>query len=108
MSVRHLAVVGTGVIGAGWAALGLARGLDVTAHDPAAGAEQRLREVQQLRRDRAAASLAANDHTVDALLQVLGHVNRFDLPLPLGGRGAGDPSFPITTGTLIIIITAHQ
>ena len=36
-------VVGTGVIGASWAAFFLARGLDVTATDPAPGAEQRLR-----------------------------------------------------------------
>jgi 3-hydroxyacyl-CoA dehydrogenase len=41
--VATVAVVGTGVIGAGWAALFLARGLDVVASDPAAGAEQRLR-----------------------------------------------------------------
>jgi 3-hydroxyacyl-CoA dehydrogenase len=39
-----VAVVGTGVIGAGWAALFLAHGLDVRAHDPADGAEERLRE----------------------------------------------------------------
>lgn len=36
-------VVGTGVIGAGWAARALGRGLDVVAHDPAPGAERRLR-----------------------------------------------------------------
>ena len=40
---RCLGVVGTGVIGAGWAARALARGLDVIAWDPADGAEQRLR-----------------------------------------------------------------
>ncbi|MBB2914046.1 3-hydroxyacyl-CoA dehydrogenase [Streptosporangium becharense] len=38
-----VAVIGTGVIGAGWAALFLARGLAVTAYDPAPGAEERLR-----------------------------------------------------------------
>ncbi|MFB7224852.1 3-hydroxyacyl-CoA dehydrogenase NAD-binding domain-containing protein [Streptomyces sp. NPDC056227] len=38
-----VAVVGTGVIGASWAALFLAAGHDVIAHDPAAGAEDRLR-----------------------------------------------------------------
>ena len=38
-----VAVVGTGVIGAGWATHFLARGFDVTATDPAPGAEQRLR-----------------------------------------------------------------
>ena len=41
--VECVAVVGTGVIGASWAALFLARGLDVVASDPAAGAEARLR-----------------------------------------------------------------
>jgi 3-hydroxyacyl-CoA dehydrogenase len=41
--VRTVAVVGTGVIGAAWASLFLARGLDVVASDPAAGAEERLR-----------------------------------------------------------------
>jgi carnitine 3-dehydrogenase len=39
-----VAVVGCGVIGAGWAAHFLRMGLDVTAHDPAPGAERRLRE----------------------------------------------------------------
>ena len=41
--VRRVAVVGTGVIGASWAAFFLARGLDVSACDPAPGAEGRLR-----------------------------------------------------------------
>jgi len=41
--VRCLGVVGTGVIGAGWAARALARGLDVIASDPAPAAEERLR-----------------------------------------------------------------
>ncbi|SEB15715.1 3-hydroxyacyl-CoA dehydrogenase NAD-binding domain-containing protein [Variovorax sp. YR216] len=39
-----VAVVGTGVIGAGWAVHFLAQGFDVTATDPAPGAEARLRE----------------------------------------------------------------
>lgn len=38
-----VAVIGTGVIGAGWAALFLARGLDVVAFDPAPDAPARLR-----------------------------------------------------------------
>jgi 3-hydroxyacyl-CoA dehydrogenase len=38
-----VAVVGTGVIGASWTACFLAQGLDVTATDPAEGAEERLR-----------------------------------------------------------------
>ena len=42
--VRRVAVVGTGVIGASWAAWFLAQGLDVDATDPSPGAETRLRE----------------------------------------------------------------
>jgi carnitine 3-dehydrogenase len=41
--VNRVAVVGTGTIGASWAAHYLAHGLDVTAADPAPGAEDRLR-----------------------------------------------------------------
>jgi len=39
---RTVAVVGTGVIGAAWCALFLARGCTVRAHDPAPGAHERL------------------------------------------------------------------
>lgn len=41
--MARIAVIGTGQIGASWAALLLAHGHDVTATDPAPGAEQRLR-----------------------------------------------------------------
>ncbi|HEX7913290.1 MAG TPA: 3-hydroxyacyl-CoA dehydrogenase NAD-binding domain-containing protein [Paraburkholderia sp.] len=40
----NVAIVGTGVIGAGWATHFLARGFAVTATDPADGAESRLRD----------------------------------------------------------------
>ena len=43
MTVQRVTVVGTGVIGASWAAHFLASGLDVTATDPSPGAEERLR-----------------------------------------------------------------
>jgi carnitine 3-dehydrogenase len=43
MSINRVAVVGTGVIGASWAAHFLAHGLDVVATDPSPGAEERLR-----------------------------------------------------------------
>jgi carnitine 3-dehydrogenase len=43
--IRKVALVGTGVIGAGWAARLLGRGIDVVATDPGAGAETRLREI---------------------------------------------------------------
>ncbi|WP_331446224.1 L-carnitine dehydrogenase [Natranaerobius thermophilus] len=40
MSANKLAVVGTGVIGNGWIARGLAKGYDVIAYDPAEGAKE--------------------------------------------------------------------
>jgi 3-hydroxyacyl-CoA dehydrogenase len=43
-AINRVAIVGTGVIGASWAALYLAKGLNVVASDPAPGAEGRLRE----------------------------------------------------------------
>jgi 3-hydroxyacyl-CoA dehydrogenase len=42
--IRRIAIVGTGVIGASWTALFLAKGLQVVATDPAPNAETRLRE----------------------------------------------------------------
>jgi 3-hydroxyacyl-CoA dehydrogenase len=41
--IHNVAIVGTGVIGASWAALYLARGLNVVATDPAPNAEVNLR-----------------------------------------------------------------
>jgi carnitine 3-dehydrogenase len=43
VAVRQVGVIGTGVIGGGWAAHFLRMGLDVVAFDPAPGAEDRLR-----------------------------------------------------------------
>lgn len=42
-SIRTIALIGTGTIGASWAALFIGHGLDVIATDPAPGAEERLR-----------------------------------------------------------------
>ena len=42
--IKRVAIVGTGVIGASWAAQYLARGLDVVATDPAPNAESSLRK----------------------------------------------------------------
>lgn len=42
--IGRIALVGTGVIGAGWAARYLAHGYDVVATDPSPGAEDRLRQ----------------------------------------------------------------
>jgi carnitine 3-dehydrogenase len=41
--VRHVALIGAGLIGGGWAARCLAHGLDVTAWDPGPNAEAKLR-----------------------------------------------------------------
>src|ERR1700744_2877047 len=42
--IRRVAIIGTGVIGASWAALFLAKGLKVAATDPAPGAENAPRQ----------------------------------------------------------------
>ena len=47
-SIRRIAVVGTGVIGASWAALFLARGFEVVATDPGPRAEESLHRVVDL------------------------------------------------------------
>ncbi|MFG2888804.1 3-hydroxyacyl-CoA dehydrogenase NAD-binding domain-containing protein [Streptomyces sp. NPDC048248] len=44
-AVRRVACIGAGVIGGGWVAHFLARGYDVTAWDPAAGGEEKLRRL---------------------------------------------------------------
>lgn len=46
-SIQTVGVIGTGVIGASWTALFLAKGLKVIVTDPAPGAEAKLREYVQ-------------------------------------------------------------
>jgi 3-hydroxyacyl-CoA dehydrogenase len=41
-TIKRVAVIGCGTVGASWAALFMAHGLDVAAYDPAPGAEERL------------------------------------------------------------------
>ncbi|MCX8564595.1 3-hydroxyacyl-CoA dehydrogenase NAD-binding domain-containing protein [Mycolicibacterium mucogenicum] len=53
-TVQRIAVVGTGTIGASWATHFLARGFDVTATDPAPGAEAALRSYVETAWDGAA------------------------------------------------------
>lgn len=43
--IRSVAVIGTGAVGASWAALFLAHGMSVIAHDPSPGAEARARDL---------------------------------------------------------------
>jgi carnitine 3-dehydrogenase len=42
IKIKRVAVIGCGTVGASWAALFLAHGLDVAAYDPSPGAEERL------------------------------------------------------------------
>src|ERR1700757_506697 len=59
--IRNVAIVGTGVIGASWAALSLARGLNVVATDPAPNAEANLRKyVDEAWKDLTAIGLSPN------------------------------------------------
>jgi carnitine 3-dehydrogenase len=52
--IEHIAVIGAGLIGSSWAALAMGHGLNVSAYDPAPGAEERFRHAV----DRARAQLA--------------------------------------------------
>jgi len=52
-NIKHIGVIGTGVIGTSWATYFLSKGFEVTASDPAPGAEKNLR-----------AAIAANDPTL--------------------------------------------
>src|SRR5262245_61917950 len=58
--IRRIAVVGTGVIGASWAAEYLTRGYDVVATDPAPNAESNLRKmIDQAWKDLTSVGLSA-------------------------------------------------
>ena len=50
-TIKRVAVVGCGTVGASWAALFMAYGFDVAAYDPAPGAEERLRTFIQHARE---------------------------------------------------------
>ncbi|MCA0418874.1 MAG: 3-hydroxyacyl-CoA dehydrogenase [Proteobacteria bacterium] len=52
--IERVAIIGAGLIGSSWAALAMGHGLNVTAYDPAPGAEERFRHAV----DRARAQLA--------------------------------------------------
>ncbi|RYE33267.1 MAG: 3-hydroxyacyl-CoA dehydrogenase [Hyphomicrobiales bacterium] len=52
--IEHIAVIGAGLIGSSWAALAMGHGLNVSAYDPAPGAEEKFRHAVE----RARAQLA--------------------------------------------------
>lgn len=65
-SAAKVAVVGTGLIGSAWTALFLARGLEVVAIDPDAGAPARLRRtVERMALDLRAAGLVPEEAAID-------------------------------------------
>ncbi|MFF1839388.1 3-hydroxyacyl-CoA dehydrogenase NAD-binding domain-containing protein [Streptomyces sp. NPDC058231] len=65
--VRHVAIVGTGTIGASWATHYLAQGFDVTATDPAPTAEEALRSYVETAWDAAASIGLAPEASPDRL-----------------------------------------
>ena len=67
--IRRIAIVGTGVIGASWAAEYLARGFDVVATDPAPNAESNLRELIDEAVFHGPAQLAADPRAADDLAE---------------------------------------
>ena len=52
--IEHIAIIGAGLIGSSWAALAMGHGLNVSAYDPAPGAEEKFRHAV----DRARAQLS--------------------------------------------------
>ena len=72
--IRTVGIIGTGVIGASWAALFLAKGLKVIVTDPAPGAEVKLRKYLQSH-----CSEVPNSHvSPEACLENLTFVNELD------------------------------
>lgn len=72
--VKRAAVIGCGTIGAGWAALFLARGIEVVASDPALEAEARLLAAEEaIAGGRGIAELeAARDRDLVAIRKAIG------------------------------------
>ena len=50
--IERIAVIGAGLIGSSWAALAMGHGLNVSAYDPAPGAEEKFRHTVERARER--------------------------------------------------------
>ena len=121
---RHVAIVGTGVIGASWATAFLARGRDVVATDPAAGAEESLRKIidgqwpamEQIglspgaSRDRLRFVATAEDAVVGAGFVQENGPERLDIKRDLFRRldDAAPPDAPLATSTSTIMVSEFQ
>jgi 3-hydroxyacyl-CoA dehydrogenase len=122
--VQRVAIVGTGVIGASWATAFLARGLDVTASDPAPNAETALRqtvEAQWPAMEQIGLSPAASPRRLhfvaspEAAVADAGFVQengpeRIDLKRDLFYRldGAAPPNALIATSSSTIMVSEFQ
>src|SRR5258707_1959929 len=88
--IRRIAIIGTGVIGASWSSLYLAKGLQVVATDPAPNAEASLRKFVDTawpalkRFGLSAGALQSNPKFTADLTQAVarGHPVQADRPLP--------------------------
>jgi 3-hydroxyacyl-CoA dehydrogenase len=113
-AVRRVAVVGTGVIGASWASVFLAHGLDVAAYDPAPGAEGRLHTavaaqapvMQALGCDGARGTLAFYD-TVEAALEGADFVQE-NGPERLGPKQALFAAMAEVTGPDVVLASSSS
>lgn len=113
--VRTVGVIGTGVIGGGWAAKFLAQGYDVVAWDPGPDAAERLARLHDIawpsleRLGLAAGAARDRLRVVDSLEEAAGQADviqesgpeALDLKVDLLGRldAAADPGVPILSST---------
>ncbi len=123
-AVRTVAVIGTGVIGASWAACFLARGLDVRASDPAPGAETGLRRAVEAHwpamesmglapgasPDRLRFLAAAEDAVAEAQFVQESGPERLDLKRALFRRldVAAAPGVPLASSSSTLMVSEFQ
>jgi carnitine 3-dehydrogenase len=122
--ITRVAIIGAGIIGASWATAFLARGMDVVASDPAAGAEDSLRKsvdaqwpaMQQIGLSPAASPerlrfvASPEDAVADAAFVQESGPERLDVKRDLFRRldKAAPPDAPLASSTSTIMISEFQ
>jgi carnitine 3-dehydrogenase len=122
--ITRVAILGTGVIGASWATAFLARGMDVTASDPAPGAEEALRKTVAAQwpvmaqiglspgasRDRLRFAASPEDAVADAGFVQENGPERLDIKRELFRRldNTAPADTPLATSTSTITISEFQ
>ncbi len=122
--IERVAVIGTGVIGASWAACFLARGLEVAAWDPASGAEAALRRAVEAHwpameamglvpgaaPDRLRFHAAAEDAVAEAGFVQENGPERLDLKRELFRRldAAAAPGVPLASSSSTLMVSEFQ